>query len=40
MIEVASRRMECTHFILEYSRMPAVAIQSVLKKAVIGLDVV
>ena len=27
MIEVTSRRMECTHFNLDYSRMHAVALQ-------------
>ena len=27
MIEVISRHMECTHFNLDYSRMPAVAQQ-------------
>ena len=30
MIEVTSRRMECTHFILEYSWMPAVALHQEL----------
>ena len=27
MIEVTSRHMKCTHFNLDYSRMPAVALQ-------------
>ena len=29
MIEVTSRHMECTHFNLDYSQMPAVALQIV-----------
>ena len=28
MIEVTSRHLECTHFILDYSRMPAVALHT------------
>ena len=40
MIEVTSRHMECTHFNLDYNRMPAIALQLECKMILLELHTI